>query len=271
MTCRCSPDGPPAIPTFGIPGPEPNPRLDMVCAEPTVGRLGSAASLPRLGVTHGIFDVPSSLLPGEVLYSGRDAVLGPRPAADAPASGPHIWRLERYSGTFPAVRTAIRAQAVPDWSAIRLEHRIAERSRPRLFPGRPSPPRNRAAPLHPRLPPGSSDGTAARVKSSTTAPATWCSTCSACYPGWTARLDGDHEVRIVPVDGGLQSIRLPGSGVTKVEVSYRPTLLWPAAGVSLAAIVMAGGLLMATAVRGPGASQDPPRRPDDRGRSGGPG
>ncbi len=93
----------------------------------------------------------------------------------------------------------------------------------------------------------------------------------ACYPGWIARLDGGREVPIVPADGGLQSIRLTGSGVTKVEMTYRPTFIWPAAGVSLAAVAAAAAVLTASAARARGAARDPTMRPDGRARSGGPG
>jgi hypothetical protein len=63
------------------------------------------------------------------------------------------------------------------------------------------------------------------------------------YPGWTARLDEVRPARIIPADGGLQSIRLPGSGITRVSVNYHSTLLWPAGGVSLVAVGVAMGVL----------------------------
>jgi hypothetical protein len=59
------------------------------------------------------------------------------------------------------------------------------------------------------------------------------------YPGWKAWIDGNREVRIIPADGGLQSIRLPGSGLTRVSVRYSPWWLWPAVWISLTAMVTA--------------------------------
>ena len=48
-------------------------------------------------------------------------------------------------------------------------------------------------------------------------------------PGWTARVDEGPEIPVVPVDGGLQSVRLTGSGRTRVALHYRPPRLTAAA------------------------------------------
>src|SRR5262249_30223755 len=149
----------------------------------------------------------------------------------------HIWRLDRYPAAFPAVRVATRVHAVPDWSAMLLDTKslgdpdivylrdadaVAESRGPRVRSARIIRWDGRSGEIQ-------HDGTCDLVLR------------RACYPGWSARLDDNREARIVSADGGLQSIRLPGSGITRVDVTYRPTLLWPAAGVSLAAIVMAAG------------------------------
>ena len=65
-------------------------------------------------------------------------------------------------------------------------------------------------------------------------------------PGWTARLNGGVEIPVVPVDGGLQSVRLSGSGRTQFALRYRPPhLLW-AAWVSIIALVTTAGLAVRT-------------------------
>src|SRR5262249_24620882 len=92
----------------------------------------------------------------------------------------------------------------------------------------------------------------------------------ACYPGWTACLDGARPARIVPADGGLQSIRLEGSGVTRVELCYRPTFLRPAGCVSIAAVAPAAGILLTSAVRRIAASQALSGHPDGPGPARGP-
>jgi uncharacterized membrane protein YfhO len=55
------------------------------------------------------------------------------------------------------------------------------------------------------------------------------------FPGWTARINDGAEVPVVKADGGFQSVRLPGAGLTKVSVRYRPQGLEVGVGVSIAA------------------------------------
>ena len=52
-------------------------------------------------------------------------------------------------------------------------------------------------------------------------------------PGWTARIDDGPEVPVVPVNGGLQSVRLTGSGRTRVALQYRPPRLTAAVVISV--------------------------------------
>jgi hypothetical protein len=41
-------------------------------------------------------------------------------------------------------------------------------------------------------------------------------------PGWTARINGSFDQRVLRVDGGCQGVRLPGSGKDRVELRYSP-------------------------------------------------
>ena len=41
-------------------------------------------------------------------------------------------------------------------------------------------------------------------------------------PGWMARINGGPPQRVLHVDGGYQGVRLPGSGVDRVALEYRP-------------------------------------------------
>ena len=68
-------------------------------------------------------------------------------------------------------------------------------------------------------------------------------------PGWTARINDAVEVPVVPVDGGLQSVRLNGAGRTRVELRYRPPRLLPALAVSV--ISLSGVLILLGVTRRP--------------------
>ncbi len=197
-----------------------------------------------------IFEGRGSFLPGEVLYSGPDPLLD-LVLSRRPIASKRIWRLEHYPGAVPAARVATRVRTIPDWSTLANEAASVTDPGVVFF---------RSADL-----PAESGGPAARSARVTrwdgfSGEVEHDGTCDlvlrrACYPGWTAWLDGVREVRIVPADGGLQAVRLPGSGVTKVEMRFRPTYLWPAASVSLAAIAAAFGSLVASSVRGKQASR----------------
>ena len=82
-------------------------------------------------------------------------------------------------------------------------------------------------------------------------------------PGWQARIDDGPEFAVIPADGGLQSIRLPGAGLTRVSVRYRPPLLNIGVSVSLAALGLAG-LVIVLAPRGIDRGKKPPRPGSDR-------
>ena len=59
------------------------------------------------------------------------------------------------------------------------------------------------------------------------------------YPGWICRVDDGPDQPVLKVNGGLQGVRLVGSGTSRVSVRYRPTGLPQAARVSLAALAAA--------------------------------
>jgi hypothetical protein len=72
-------------------------------------------------------------------------------------------------------------------------------------------------------------------------------------PGWTARIDDVLEVPVVPVDGGLQSVHLSGSGRTRVALRYRSPRLLPALAVS--ATSLTGVLLLLGLTLGPASKK----------------
>ncbi len=68
------------------------------------------------------------------------------------------------------------------------------------------------------------------------------------YPGWFYQIDGGPHTPVLKVEGGLQGIRLVGSGSNQVVVSYQPTGLAQATTVSLTAITAAVCVLGITAL-----------------------
>jgi hypothetical protein len=73
-------------------------------------------------------------------------------------------------------------------------------------------------------------------------------------PGWTARIDDALDLPVVPVDGGLQSVHLSGSGRTRVALRYRPPRLLPASavsGISLTGVLLLLGVTLRPARKKP--------------------
>ena len=66
------------------------------------------------------------------------------------------------------------------------------------------------------------------------------------YPGWLSRVDDGPEQPVLKVNGGLQGVRLAGSGTSRVALRYRPTGLTRAAIVTLTALTAAVLILGAT-------------------------
>ena len=60
-------------------------------------------------------------------------------------------------------------------------------------------------------------------------------------PGWTARINGTTIARVNRVDGGYLGVRLPGSGIERVELRYSPPgwrwWVWMSSLSSVAAII----------------------------------
>jgi hypothetical protein len=63
-----------------------------------------------------------------------------------------------------------------------------------------------------------------------------------CYdPGWLARIDDGSLQQVLPVDDGLQAVRLGGSGTHRVRLAYRPPRLALWATISTAALSLIVG------------------------------
>jgi hypothetical protein len=233
-----------ADPYVGITPPNPNYLLDST-VHPELATFPFLPWLIRFGVTHGVFDDGTPTLPTEVIFRGEDPILeSVLPRLDS-TPRPRRWRIERYAYSFPAARAAIHVREsvgwyhmFPDLMEGPLENEVF--FYPEDLPPDPPGPRARSARVV------RWDGRSGEVEHD--------GTCDlvlrrAYYPGWSARINGGPSLPVVPADGGLQSIRLPGAGVSKVTVQYRPRFLVPAAAVSLTAAAAAGLVLGSAAVR----------------------
>ncbi|MGE3822013.1 MAG: hypothetical protein AB7I30_21580, partial [Isosphaeraceae bacterium] len=219
-----------AWPNLGIVAPPPNYLLEA-SGDPAKTTPELLNWLKRFGVSHGVFDGPRPFRSSEVLYFGPDpaldAILPPR--ADRPL--PRTYRLERYPEPFPHARTALRTETAADWYEIYpalsrsadpdvvwflKEHAPVDSPEPRALNARVVSWDGRSGVVE-------HDGTVDLVIRRTY------------YPGWSARLDDGSEVPVTPADGGLQSVRLPGVGPTRVTLRYQPTFLIRGVALSLLA------------------------------------
>lgn len=234
-----------AEPYLGIIPPPPNYLLRSV-NHPNQADIDYVIWRRRFGVTHGVFDQTARLrvVADREERVGRDEVLETLLPRDVQGRGPRLWRIEHYHDAVPRVRAAVRTRVVDNW--YQLFALLSRDIKPDEVcfvredaPADPPGPRARSARVVRWS--GESgevehDGTCDLVVRRTY------------FPGWSARLDGHTEVPALKADGDFQAFRLPGAGVTKVELRYRPTLIaWglgsSLAGVGLALTVLTGATL----------------------------
>jgi hypothetical protein len=67
-------------------------------------------------------------------------------------------------------------------------------------------------------------------------------------PGWLARIDDGPEQSVVPVDGGLQAVRLEGSGVHHITLRYSPLRFTLFAAISLTALALVASVCVGESV-----------------------
>ena len=232
-----------AYPNLGIVAPPPNYLLEQ-SRTPTSDLMAIVRSR-RFGVTHGIFEGSQPSRPCEVIYVGPDPTLDALLPYRANTRFPRLWRVERYSQVFPAARCARKVSQEKDWYGMFPtisflgdpdEVIFLKQDRP---PDPPGPRASTARVLHwdGRSGEFEHDGTFDLVLRRTF------------VPGWTASLNGGQEIPVIPVEGGLQSIRIPGSGVTRVTVRYRPVWLGRGLAISLSAVALAGFVIAIATVR----------------------
>lgn len=225
-----------AYPDLGITAPPPNYLLGP-SVYPTPPAPESLPWLARFGVTHGIWEGPTPFRrDAEVLFLGEDRALNEVRTKDPSLSGPRVWRVERYPGAAPPAHVALRVREAADWyelypalskAEVRDEVWYGRVDRPPEGPG----PRARSARLL------RWDGRSGEVEHDGTCDLVIRRTY---YPGWTARLDDGPEAPVARADGGLQAVRIPGAGRTRIMVRYRPRPL--AAGATLSGLAIGAAL-----------------------------
>lgn len=204
----------------------------------------------RLGVTHSVWDEPVPSVGGETQDPPR-----PDPALDLlgyrPIGKParRLWRVVHHPDPFPDVRVAIRARSAPDWpTMVRILSTTEGRDEAWFYPedlplGTSSPSARTARILE-------WDGRAGVVEHD-----------GSCFlvltraydRGWTARVGDGPEQPILRVDGGLQAVRIEGTGRTRVSFRFEPPGLRTGAVVSTLSALTALGVLVIPWVRGHGA------------------
>ena len=150
------------------------------------------------------------------------------------------WSIVELGEPSPEVRVALRARAVADRpSLINRLSREDDRDLAWFLAEDQVPPRPdaRSARLI------SWDGTVATVEHEGTCDLVIARTFDA---GWLARIDGGPEQSVLPVDGGFQAVRLPGSGRHRIALSYRPPRFVLYATISLVALASAVSVVLAS-------------------------
>ncbi|MGO9596842.1 MAG: hypothetical protein ACLP7Q_02345, partial [Isosphaeraceae bacterium] len=228
---------PPATPYLGILLPPPHYILRHQGSKQPVDKPELARWGRRFGVTHGIYRQWTKPAAGtETRLIADDPVLSDltaqkyamyRDATDL------RWRLERYPGAFPPVRVLLRARVVADWPALfesltKEDHRDEATYMKAGAPPQGQGPRASQAHLV------SWNGTEAVVEHDGTCDVVfrrgW-------YPGWFFRTNKGPEQPVYQADGGLQAVRLYGSGPSKIQFRYRSPWWLISAPISLAASV----------------------------------
>ena len=256
-----------ATPYLGFLLPDPNPMIQRHVKSPPASFSGTGIPVPvwygtrvgRFVVSHFAEAGPGPPSPeAAVVWRGRDPVLSRlvnRPPSQA-------WYIAKLPQPALAARVAIRARDLGDSDAEGVFFEITTVPIPVdevVMLGRTSElwpePHARSARLL------RWDGHSGEVEHDGSCLLVVTRTF---YPGWTYRLDGGPAQPVIPVDGGLQGIPIPGAGTTRVTVAYRPTGIGAAAAMSLAGLgaVGAAWALSYRAARRAGRDEAPPITPD---------
>lgn len=247
----------PAYPTFGINAPPPNYLLEGPSVNPTPPNAETRPWLSRFGVTHGIWKGEAPVREDvEILYRGKDPALDKLQPREPAGPEPSIWRVERYPPAAPPAHVATQVREAKNWYALyaRLSKRDA---RDEVWFERAESPHDDLSPRARQARLLRWDSVSGEVEHDGTCDLVIRRTY---YPGWTAQLNDGPEEPVYRADGGLQAVRIPGSGRTRVTVRYRPTLLSSGAVVSAISVASALAILGLAALRARRSATSPPQQ-----------
>ena len=235
-----------AFPMLGIPAPPPNYLLEAAVLRPPGETTWSETCWQRrFGVTHGVWgtddDVRGTEIEAEIADPSLDQLIASVPVFRG--RGP--WKLVRNPNVFPPAWVAYHIRQAPSWAVLYSELMRKDVSADAWF-------------LSDDHPPTLPDPIAqvARVQSwdSQMAVVEHDGSCilvlrRTYYPGWVYHVDDGPEQPVLKVDGGLQGVRLVGSGTSHVVLHYEPTGLRQATKIALIALATAVLVLAAPGLR----------------------
>jgi hypothetical protein len=233
-----------AYPNLGITPPPPNYLLEPSITPPGKNTESERRWQRRFGVTHGVWgagdDVRGTEVLAEIVDPALDEVMSAVPNVRASGLGP--WKLVRNHDAFPSAWVARRVREAANWGRLYSELSLADAPDDAWFLSEDQPP---------SLPEPAASAADVRSWDGQTAVVDHDGSCililrRTYYPGWTCRVDDGPDQPVLKVNGGLQGVRLVGSGTSHVTTRYRPSGLPQAARVSLAALALAA-LVLGTA------------------------
>jgi hypothetical protein len=237
-----------AFPNLGITPPPPNYLLEPATLPPGENTDSERRWQRRFGVTHGVFGSADDIRGTEVLAEISDPVLdqvvGSTPALRTSGLGP--WKLVRIPGAFAPAWVVLRVREAQSWGELYSELSRADAREDAWFlaDDRPS---NVLDPSAHSAQVESWDGRKAVVKHDGSCILILRRTY---YPGWLYRVNDGPEQPVLKVDGGLQGVQLPGSGISHVVVNYYPTGLKRATAITAFAVGTALVVLGLAGLRG---------------------
>jgi hypothetical protein len=230
-----------AYPNLGITPPPPNYLLESATSPPGRNTEYEHRWQRRFGVTHGVWGAGDDVLGTEVLAEIAD------PALDKVMSSiPHLrtggvgpWKLVRNPDVFPSAWVARHVREAASWGRLYSKLSITDFPDDAWFLSEDQPP---------SLPEPAASAAGVQSWDGQTAVVDHEGSCililrRTYYPGWTCRVDDGPDQPVLKVNGGLQGVRLVGSGTSRVTTRYTPTGLTQAARVSLAALALAALVL----------------------------
>jgi hypothetical protein len=225
----------PILPYTGFAPLPPHPYFEFVKIRESALTAASLALLRRYGVTHGIWDGPINLKGIDTLLQASDPALD-QLVIKSPGSPLHpLWSLVRYPTPFPVARAATRVRIASSESSL-LAGISYDPDPQTVWYSAADQPESSAGPRAGSAQVTSWDGMTAVVAHDGTCDLVISRTY---FPGWYASVNGGPEGPVGRAEAGIQAVRLPGSGVSRVRFAYRPSGLKAATSISIVAVTAA--------------------------------